>query len=127
MHIGKLEEAEGLLQEALDKVSFFRFIFYYFYVNFFFFFLLLTNIYLTRFFFFFCLSLSLLLQDNSDPDTLVNLITVSLQLNKSPELVTRFINQLKDEAPNHPFTKSYVSNEKNFERAAAQFSAEASA
>ncbi|KJE90289.1 hypothetical protein CAOG_01622 [Capsaspora owczarzaki ATCC 30864] len=60
-------------------------------------------------------------KDSSDPDTIANLVTVSIHQNKPQEVINRFVNQLKDEAPAHPFTRDLLAKERAFDRAAEQF------
>uniref|UniRef100_A0A7E4V379 Coatomer subunit epsilon n=1 Tax=Panagrellus redivivus TaxID=6233 RepID=A0A7E4V379_PANRE len=56
----------------------------------------------------------------SDPDVLVNLLVVSTYLGKAPEVVSRYINQLKDEHQDHPWVLDFIANEKAFDRAAQE-------
>eukprot|EP00760_Papus_ankaliazontas_P002343 PhM_4_TR10954/c0_g1_i1/m.36426/K17268/COPE; coatomer subunit epsilon len=48
---------------------------------------------------------------SSDVDTLVALCVVSLHLKKSPELVNRYLSQLKTSSPYHPWVQNYVATE----------------
>eukprot|EP01002_Notosolenus_urceolatus_P003137 NODE_1826_length_1288_cov_17.941889_g1511_i0.p1 GENE.NODE_1826_length_1288_cov_17.941889_g1511_i0~~NODE_1826_length_1288_cov_17.941889_g1511_i0.p1 ORF type:complete len:336 (+),score=89.00 NODE_1826_length_1288_cov_17.941889_g1511_i0:227-1234(+) len=57
---------------------------------------------------------------NNDADTLVNLITVSAQLGKPAELSNRYISQLKESHPLHPFHQQVARLEERFDEAAAK-------
>eukprot|EP00164_Ancoracysta_twista_P000576 GFYU01000761.1.p1 GENE.GFYU01000761.1~~GFYU01000761.1.p1 ORF type:complete len:294 (-),score=81.16 GFYU01000761.1:115-996(-) len=66
------------------------------------------------------LCLEALSKSNSDPDTLSNLITCYLHLGKPQEVMTRYINQLKNASPNHPTVLNLTAWSSSFERYAGQ-------
>jgi coatomer protein complex subunit epsilon len=55
-------------------------------------------------------------RDANDPDIIINLLTVSQFLGKAPEVSNRFVNQLTEEYPDHPWVVDYLNKEKLFER-----------
>jgi coatomer protein complex subunit epsilon len=55
----------------------------------------------------------------SDPDTLANIITVSLHLQRSPDVINRYLSQLKAKAPTHALVTSLSMFEGAFDRVAA--------
>jgi tetratricopeptide (TPR) repeat protein len=55
----------------------------------------------------------------ADPDTLANLICVCQHLGRAPEIVSRYLSQLKSKAPNHQLISSISTFEGAFERVAA--------
>ena len=59
-------------------------------------------------------------KDPSCPDTLINMIVLSQQTGKAPELCNRYLTQLKDDNPNHPFVKQYEQKTSDFERMVKQ-------
>ena len=75
---GKYEEAEGLLQESLEK-------------------------------------------DNNNAETLINLMTISHFMGKGSEVANRYLNQLKDSHPKHPFVEELQSKESELDRLIASF------
>eukprot|EP00906_Rhabdomonas_costata_P003947 RCo005931 len=52
---------------------------------------------------------------SSDPETLINLVTVSLHLKKPTDLVNRYVGQLKNSAPYHPWVRQYLTMESKFQ------------
>lgn len=58
----------------------------------------------------------------TDANTLANMITTLQHLRKSPEVVNRYVTQLRTAAPNHPYTTKYNDLEASFDRACAQHS-----
>ncbi|CAG8445959.1 21918_t:CDS:2 [Dentiscutata erythropus] len=67
------------------------------------------------------LLLEALNKNNSDPDTLVNLIVVSNLIGKPTEVVNRYITQLKEVAPNHVFLQDLDLKTSLFDRSAQRF------
>ncbi|KAJ1430982.1 vesicle coat complex COPI, epsilon subunit [Ochromonadaceae sp. CCMP2298] len=55
----------------------------------------------------------------SDPDTLANIITVSFHLQRSQDVINRYLSQLKAKAPNHALVTSLAMFEGAFDRVAA--------
>eukprot|EP01137_Pigoraptor_chileana_P006884 Opistho-2@51753 len=62
---------------------------------------------------------SALEKSGGDPETLINLVVASQQLGRQAELVSRYLNQLRDVAPSHPFVRDIAAKEENFARQAA--------
>lgn len=60
-------------------------------------------------------------QRSNDPETLINLVVCSQHLNRSKDLIQRYIGQLKTTSANHLWVKNYVEQEKRFDALAAQF------
>ncbi|KAE9554134.1 hypothetical protein FO519_002671 [Halicephalobus sp. NKZ332] len=55
-------------------------------------------------------------RDSNDPDILINLLVVSQFLGKSPEVCNRYINQLREEHPTHPWVADYENKQNSFDR-----------
>jgi coatomer protein complex subunit epsilon len=61
-------------------------------------------------------------KDSNNPETLINLATVTYG-SKGTEAAKRYLNQLSDQCPQHPFVLGMAAKEAEFERAAQQFAA----
>jgi len=59
----------------------------------------------------------------SDPDSLANLIAVSQHLRRAPEVVARYLSQLRARAPGHQLLVSLATFEGAYDRVAATLSA----
>lgn len=57
-----------------------------------------------------------LTKSQADPDSLANLICCSQHLNRSPEVIARYVAQLKSKSPGHPFLQSLSVFEGAFDR-----------
>lgn len=88
---GKFDEAQSLLQEALDKVNLTK---KYKLNN-----KVIWQILLNYFF---------VKKDSNNPDAMVNLIVLNQSLGKPIEVSNRLISQLKDSHKNHPFVKDML-------------------
>lgn len=60
-------------------------------------------------------------RNNNDPETLVNLIVSGRQLNKSEEVLNRYLSQLKEIDSNHPYVLSLNKAETFFDSSAKNF------
>ncbi|KAI9308577.1 coatomer epsilon subunit-domain-containing protein [Cunninghamella echinulata] len=69
------------------------------------------------------LLLEALNKNNNDPDTLVNMIVCSNLLAKQGEVTTRYISQLREVAPHHPFLEDLDLKSSLFDRSASRFNA----
>ncbi|KAI8074560.1 coatomer epsilon subunit-domain-containing protein [Gongronella butleri] len=67
------------------------------------------------------LLLEALNKNSSDPETLVNMIVVSQLLTKPNDVVARYISQLREAAPEHPFLQDIDLKSSLFDRTAARF------
>jgi len=59
-------------------------------------------------------------RDANNAEALINLAVVSQFLGRAPEVTTRYITQLKDGFPGHPWTMDYLAKEKLFDRLATE-------
>jgi len=91
MQQGKWDEAEGVLQEAMDKV---KYISLRNYASLFSFLLRYEK-----------LMKHIFLQDSNCAETLINMILLSQHQGKGSEVANRYISQLKDSHNNHPFVR----------------------
>lgn len=55
----------------------------------------------------------------SDPDSLANLISVAYHLQRSPDVINRYLSQLKSKAPTHNFVTAIGAYEASFDRVAS--------
>lgn len=60
-------------------------------------------------------------KDASNPDTLINMIVLSQQTGKPPVVCNRYLTQLTEENPGHPFVKMYKEKEADFDRMVKQY------
>jgi len=59
-------------------------------------------------------------KDPNNAEALINMITVSQQLGKPFEVSNRYVNQLKDGHPDHPWTRDFIAAENLFNRVAQE-------
>ncbi|KAF7725202.1 hypothetical protein EC973_000368 [Apophysomyces ossiformis] len=67
------------------------------------------------------LLLEALTKNSDDPDTLVNMIVCATLTSKPQDVLNRYVNQLREVAPNHPFLEDLDLKSSFFDRAAARF------
>ncbi|KAI8378433.1 coatomer epsilon subunit-domain-containing protein [Blakeslea trispora] len=60
-------------------------------------------------------------KDSNDPDTIINMIACAILTAKSQDVVNRYISQLKEVAPEHPYIKDLDSKSSLFDRSASRF------
>ena len=63
------------------------------------------------------------IQSASDADTLANMVTCAQHLRKPADVTQRYVNQLRNVAPSHPWIAKYGDLEASFDRCAAQMAA----
>ncbi|XP_065836668.1 coatomer subunit epsilon-like [Oscarella lobularis] len=80
---GKHDDAEGLLQEALDK-------------------------------------------DSSNPEALINMALVAQHMGKGPEVIQRYLSQLRDAHRDHKYVSQLNAKESEFDRVSSQYAPTAS-
>eukprot|EP00045_Choanoeca_perplexa_P003141 m.28859 g.28859 ORF g.28859 m.28859 type:complete len:297 (-) comp11888_c0_seq1:70-960(-) len=54
-------------------------------------------------------------KDPNNPETLINLVAVATYLGKAPEVAQRYLNQLRDSVPEHPYVVDLAEKEQLFE------------
>lgn len=60
-------------------------------------------------------------KDSNNTDTLVNLVVLSQLSSKTPEVCNRYLSQLIDSAPEHPFVIEFQNKERDFDLLAKQY------
>ena len=65
-------------------------------------------------------------KDNNNAETLINLMTISHFLGKGSEVANRYLNQLKDSHPKHPFVLDSLAKESELDYLIKSFSVTAS-
>merc|ERR1712096_265267 len=60
--------------------------------------------------------------DSRNPETLINLAALSTYTGKSPDVVARYVRQVKDAAPEHAFCRDLQAKEAEFEAACGAMS-----
>ncbi|KAL1491569.1 hypothetical protein ABEB36_012146 [Hypothenemus hampei] len=61
-------------------------------------------------------------RDSNNPEVLINLIALQRHLEKGPEISNRYLSQLKDAHPDHPFIKDLKQKEDDFQRISQLYS-----
>jgi len=59
-------------------------------------------------------------KDANDPETLINLVAVSTYLGKPPDVASRYLNQLRDAVPEHPYVRDLDEKENLFNTFSSQ-------
>ncbi|KAG0162232.1 hypothetical protein DFQ28_001220 [Apophysomyces sp. BC1034] len=67
------------------------------------------------------LLLEALTKNSDDPDTLVNMVVCATLTSKPADVLNRYVNQLREVAPQHPFLQDLDLKSSYFDRAAARF------
>jgi len=60
-------------------------------------------------------------KSSNDVNTMANMAVCLQHLEKAPEVINRYVNQLKDAAPKHPWAQRHEELTASFDRCAAQF------
>jgi coatomer protein complex subunit epsilon len=60
-------------------------------------------------------------KSSNDVNTMANMAVCAQHLEKAPEVINRYVNQLKDAAPKHPWAERHDELTASFDRCAAQF------
>jgi hypothetical protein len=60
-------------------------------------------------------------KSSNDVNTMANMAVCLQHLEKPPEVVNRYVAQLKDAAPKHPWSERHAELSESFDRCAAQF------
>ncbi|EDQ89865.1 uncharacterized protein MONBRDRAFT_18975 [Monosiga brevicollis MX1] len=66
--------------------------------------------------------LAALEKDSNNAETLINLVAVSTYMGKAPEVAQRYLNQLRDSAPEHPYVADLAEKEGLFQTFCQQYS-----